>query len=44
MTQGAQIRCSDNQEGWDGMGGGREATYEYSQLIHVDVWQRSTIL
>ena len=32
----------DNLEGWDGMGGGREVTYVYLQLIHADVCRKST--
>ena len=36
----------DNLEGWDGVGGGKEAqeggTYVYLWLIHVDVWQKPT--
>ena len=36
----------DYLEGWNGMGGGREAheggTYVYLWLIHVDVWQKPT--
>ena len=35
---------TDNLEGWDGVGGGREVqkegTYVYLWLIHVDVWQK----
>ena len=36
----------DNLEGWDGVGDergfGREGTYVYLWLIHVDVWWRPT--
>ena len=36
----------DNLQGWDGVGGGREAareqTYVYLWLIHIDVWQNPT--
>ena len=41
MMQGTQVLC-DNLEGWDGVGDGREGTYVYLWLIHVDVWQKST--
>ena len=34
----------DNLEGWDGVQGEREGTYVYLGLIHVDIWQTSTIL
>ena len=34
----------DNPEGWDGVGGGREALEQGTQvhlwLIHVDAWQK----
>ena len=29
-----------NPEGWGGEGEGREGTYMYLWLIHVDVWQK----
>ena len=32
----------DNIERWDGVGAGREGTYVYLWLIHVDVWQKPT--
>ena len=36
----------DNLEGWDGLGGEREAQRAgkcvFLQLIHVDVWQKPT--
>ena len=32
----------DNLEGWDGVGGGREGTYVYLRLMHIDVWQKPT--
>ena len=36
----------DNQEEWDGVGGGREVkrkgTTLYLWLIHADVWQKPT--
>ena len=35
------VLCN-NVEGWDGVGGGREGTYVYLWLIHVDVWQKLT--
>ena len=31
-----------NPEGRDGEGDGREGTYVYLWLIHVDVWQKPT--
>ena len=40
MTQGAQNEASDNQEGWDGVGGGREGTHVSPWLIPVDIWQK----
>ena len=40
MTQGAQ---TDSLRQPRGMGwGGREGTYVYLWLIHVDVWQKPT--
>ena len=35
MIQGAQIRYSDNLEGWDGVGGGKEA--QEGGDIHIPV-------
>ena len=29
-------------EGWNGVGGGRQGTFVYLWLIHVDVWQKPT--
>ena len=37
----SQVFC-DNREGRDGEEGGREGTYVYLWLIHVDVWQKPT--
>ena len=31
-----------NLEWWDGGGDGREGTYVYLWLIHVEVWQKTT--
>ena len=28
----------DKLEWWDGLGGGKEGTYTYLWLIHIDVW------
>ena len=39
----SNMGCGNNNlEGWDGEGGGREATCVCLWLIHVDTWQKRT--
>ena len=41
-AQGTQSVLFDRQEGWDGVGNGREETYIYLRLIPAGVWQKPT--
>ena len=40
---GLKLGLCDNLER-DGVGGGREGTYVYLWLIHLNIWQKPTIL
>ena len=40
IFQAKMLGCN-NLEGWERVGGGREGTYVYLWLTHVDVWQKS---
>ena len=46
VSQNREMVLCNNQEGWEGEGGGWEVqeggTYVYQWLIHVDVWQKPT--
>ena len=34
---GLKLGLCDNLERWDGVGGGREGTYVYLRLIHLNI-------